>query len=126
MSALILDTDPGVDDAMAIAFACAHPQIDLLALTTVFGNVSVGQATRNALTLLEQFDHSEIAVATGAAQPLIQDPLPFPEFVHGSDGLGNIHLPDLWVLQSNCLLQNLLFSNAPQGRVISRSWLSVR
>ena len=94
MSALILDTDPGVDDAMAIAFACAHPQIDLLALTTVFGNVSVGQATRNALTLLEQFDHSEIAVATGAAQPLIQDPLPFPEFVHGSDGLGNIHLPD--------------------------------
>ena len=94
MYSLILDTDPGVDDAMAIAFACAHPEIDLLGLTTVFGNVSVNQATRNALSLLEQFDHSDIPVATGATSPLFQDPLPFPEFVHGSDGLGNINLPD--------------------------------
>ncbi len=93
MTALILDTDPGVDDAMAIAMACAHPELDLLGLTTVFGNVPVEQATVNTLSLLEQFGHPEVPVIPGAAQPLVNDPLPFPEFVHGKDGLGNIALP---------------------------------
>lgn len=93
MKALILDTDPGVDDAMAIAMACAHPELELLGLTTVFGNVRVEQATANALSLLEQFGHSTIPVAAGAAKPLLNAPLPFPDFVHGTDGLGNINLP---------------------------------
>lgn len=97
MSAVILDTDPGVDDAMAIAFALKHPDIELLALTTVFGNVSVEQATINALSLLEQFDvgaqEQDIPVVKGAAVPVSQEPLPHPDFVHGSDGMGNIDLP---------------------------------
>ena len=50
---VIIDTDPGVDDAMAILLACAHPEIDLLGLTSVFGNVTTDIATRNALALIE-------------------------------------------------------------------------
>ena len=51
---LIIDTDPGIDDAMAIHYAFAHPGLDVLGLTTIFGNVFVPQATRNALLLSEQ------------------------------------------------------------------------
>jgi len=94
MQRVIIDTDPGVDDAMAIAFACADPEIDLVGLTTVFGNVSVKRATQNALSVLEQFNHPDIPVAEGAAVPLVQEPLPHPDFVHGADGMGNIGLPD--------------------------------
>ena len=50
---IIIDTDPGVDDAMAILFACAHPGLDLVGLTSIFGNVTVDVATRNALVLAE-------------------------------------------------------------------------
>ncbi len=53
MTKLIIDTDPGVDDAMAILYAAAHPALDLIGLTTVFGNVPVATATRNALFLAE-------------------------------------------------------------------------
>ena len=93
MQALIIDTDPGVDDAMAIAFALAHPDLELLALTTVFGNVSVEQATQNALSILDYLGAEHIPVAAGAAIPIEQKPLPHPDFVHGADGLGNINLP---------------------------------
>ena len=50
---IIIDTDPGIDDAMAIHLAFAHPEIDVIGLTTVFGNVHVPVATRNALALVE-------------------------------------------------------------------------
>jgi len=85
---VIIDTDPGVDDAMAIAYALAHPDIDLLALTTVFGNTSCEFATRNAQYLLECFGAKQVDVAQGCSSPSVQDPWPFPDFVHGSDGLG--------------------------------------
>lgn len=92
--AIIIDTDPGVDDAMAIALALAHPDIELLGLTTVFGNVSVSQGTHNALLLLEHFgvEPGAIPVAEGAAVPLVQAPQPHADFVHGADGLGNTNL----------------------------------
>ena len=88
---IILDTDPGIDDAMAIFFAMSSPKIDLLGLTTTFGNVSVDMATDNALRLVEMMD-KEIPVAKGVAQPLVQEPAPFPDFVHGKDGFGNLNL----------------------------------
>ena len=53
---LIIDTDPGIDDAMAIFYAAAAPDIELLGLTTIFGNVTTKMATRNALRLLEAAD----------------------------------------------------------------------
>jgi len=94
MLPLILDTDPGIDDAMAIAYACAHPELELLGLTTVFGNVPVKLATHNALAVLENFSKGDIPVAQGASLPLVQKPLPHPYFVHGDDGMGNIDLAD--------------------------------
>ena len=90
---MIIDTDPGVDDAMAIAYAIARPDVDLIALTTVFGNTSAELATRNALWLLERFGAPEVAVARGASVPLVAEPRPHADFVHGADGLGGTH-PD--------------------------------
>lgn len=89
MQKIILDTDPGVDDAMAIAYALTHPEIDLVALTTVFGNINIDFSTRNAQYILDQFGAKDVAVAKGAAIPGVQSPLPHAEFVHGADGLGN-------------------------------------
>lgn len=89
MHKIILDTDPGVDDAMAIAYALTHPKIDLLALTTVFGNINIDFATRNAQYILDALGATTVAVAKGAAIPSVQSPLPHADFVHGADGLGN-------------------------------------
>jgi len=89
---IILDTDPGVDDAMAIFFAMLSSKLDLLGLTTTFGNVSVEMATDNALRLVEMMG-LDTPVATGVAVPLVQDAAPYPDFVHGKDGFGNVNLP---------------------------------
>ena len=86
---LIIDTDPGVDDAMAILFACAHPQLDLLGLTSIFGNVTVDVATRNALVLSE-LAKSNVPVAHGAGGPLEQTPRPVASEVHGAEGFGHV------------------------------------
>ncbi|RBP52855.1 nucleoside hydrolase [Arenicella xantha] len=94
MPKIILDTDPGIDDAQAIAFAIAHPDIELLALTTVFGNASVALTTRNALSILSVFGRPDIPVSAGAEVPLEMAPFPAPDFVHGADGIGNIDLPE--------------------------------
>ena len=92
MHKVILDTDPGIDDAQAIAFAIAHPEIELLGLTTVFGNAAIDITTRNALTVLEHFNRPGIPVAKGADGPLEIDRYPAPDFVHGHDGMGNLNL----------------------------------
>ena len=90
---IIIDTDPGVDDAMAIFFALASPELDVMGLTTIFGNVDTALATTNALRLLEIAGRDEIPVAKGAADPLT-GPFAGPaSFVHGEDGQGNIFLP---------------------------------
>jgi len=89
---VIIDTDPGIDDAMAILYAVADPAIELVGLTTVFGNVPGATATRNALALLD-LAGSGAPVADGAAVPLVQAPQDHPDFVHGTDGLGGIPLP---------------------------------
>jgi inosine-uridine nucleoside N-ribohydrolase len=86
---VIFDTDPGVDDAMALYFALAHPNIELLGITTVFGNVTVRQATANAL-YLTRIAGRDIPVAQGAPAPLAKQPAMPPAFIHGADGLGNL------------------------------------
>ncbi len=88
---IIIDTDPGIDDAMAILFAHLSPSIDLIGLTTVYGNVSVEQATANALFLVEKMG-VRIPVAQGEFQPMAKKRLDFPEFVHGKNGFGDIEL----------------------------------
>ncbi len=91
MQKIILDTDPGVDDTMAIAYALAHPDIELLALTTVFGNINIDFATRNAQYVLDVMGADSVAVARGASLPSVQSPLPHADFVHGADGLGDVY-----------------------------------
>lgn len=86
---LVFDTDPGVDDALALYFALAHPDIELPGITTTFGNVTVDQASANAL-LLCQLAGRRIPVAQGASHPLMQAMHPPPASIHGADGLGNL------------------------------------
>ncbi len=86
---LVIDTDPGIDDAMAILYAAAHPDIELIGLTTVFGNVPVTTATRNALWLVEMTNRP-VPVAKGARRPLVRPLPPHPDFVHGAEGLGDV------------------------------------
>lgn len=90
---LIIDTDPGIDDAMAILFALSSSELNLLGITTVFGNVNVNLTTQNALRILEIARRRDIPVAKGAEHPLtgvFKEP---SDYVHGEDGLGNTHLP---------------------------------
>ena len=86
---LIIDTDPGVDDALAIALAHALPQIDLLGLTTVFGNTFVHQSSRNALYILDLLG-ANAPVAEGAALPWGATDYTPSANVHGPEGLGDI------------------------------------
>ncbi|STT83945.1 inosine-uridine preferring nucleoside hydrolase [Klebsiella pneumoniae] len=68
---IILDTDPGIDDAAAIAAALFAPELDLQLMTTVAGNVSVEKTTRNALQLLH-FWNADVPLAQGASMPLVR------------------------------------------------------
>ncbi|MEP2715476.1 nucleoside hydrolase [Pseudophaeobacter sp.] len=89
MIKLIIDTDPGIDDAMAIFYAAAAPEIDLLGLSTIFGNVTTKIATRNALRLLEAVD-LDLPVAQGAEIPLTLPPFAPSAQVHGKEGFGDV------------------------------------
>lgn len=90
---VIIDTDPGIDDALAILLAINHPEIELLGLTTVFGNLATEGSTQNALDLLQHFEHDHVPVAKGADQPLVKRVDSFADFVHGANGLGNVEIP---------------------------------
>ena len=89
---LVIDTDPGVDDAMAITFAALHPDIELLGLTTVFGNVTASQGTHNALYLSERLG-LDIPVAEGANVPRVLPPFEPSAHVHGPEGFGDLKVP---------------------------------
>lgn len=89
---IILDTDPGIDDAMALYCALRSPEVEVVALTTVFGNGGVDLTTTNALRLLEIAGRTDIPVARGAAGPLTGVYRGGAEVVHGRDGQGDIFL----------------------------------
>jgi purine nucleosidase len=89
---IILDTDPGIDDALAILLALAEPQVELEAITVTFGNCSVDRGIQNALSILELAQATHIPVAKGADRPLVQPLLLAPE-THGNTGLGYAQLP---------------------------------
>lgn len=90
---IIIDTDPGIDDAMAILMAFESPELDILGLTTIFGNVTTEDATRNALFLCEIAGCSYVPVAEGSPEPLKRGKPRVADFVHGLNGLGNIPIP---------------------------------
>ena len=90
---LVIDTDPGIDDALAILLALASPEVDLRLVTTVHGNVELAQTTENALRVLHLAGRSDVPVAAGARESLVH---PQPEragHVHGAAGLGGVLLP---------------------------------
>ncbi len=93
MRRVLLDCDPGIDDALAILLALASPEITLEAITTVAGNSTIENETRNALALLTLCGRTDIPVAAGCARPLIQ-PLQQAADTHGADGLGYAVLPE--------------------------------
>lgn len=89
---ILLDTDPGIDDSLAILLALASPELQLEAVTVTGGNCTLAQGVVNALSVLELAGASHVPVAAGIAAPLIQPSLTAPE-THGDTGLGYARLP---------------------------------
>jgi pyrimidine-specific ribonucleoside hydrolase len=89
---VIIDTDPGIDDAIAIALACASPEIDLLGITTVGGNTGIENTTGNALKLLHLFGRDDVPVGAGAARALVFEADLGDPTIHGQGGLGGVEL----------------------------------
>jgi inosine-uridine nucleoside N-ribohydrolase len=90
---IIIDCDPGHDDAIALLLALASPEVELLGVTTVAGNATLDKTTRNALVTLELAGRSDVPVAAGSEQPL-RRPLVTAEHVHGTTGLDGPHISD--------------------------------
>jgi purine nucleosidase len=91
MIRLLIDTDTASDDAVALVLALTYPQTEIVAITTVSGNVPLNLATQNALYTLE-LCNSSVPVYAGADRPLLR-PLITAQHVHGQDGMGDIGLP---------------------------------
>jgi purine nucleosidase len=90
---LIIDCDPGVDDAIALLMALASPSLELIAITTVAGNVPVETTCSNARRICELARCLHTPIYAGCPRPLVRSPI-FAAEVHGEDGLGGVALPD--------------------------------
>jgi purine nucleosidase len=89
---IIIDCDPGIDDALALAFAAGHPDLDLRGITTVAGNVGLDKTTANALRVRDFVDMPDVPVIAGCPRPLLRPPLHARD-VHGDSGLGAASIP---------------------------------
>ncbi|MFC5999824.1 nucleoside hydrolase [Quadrisphaera sp. GCM10027208] len=89
---IVIDCDPGHDDAVALLLAAGSPEVDLLAVTTCFGNCAVEDATRNAVQVLTLAGVTDVPVAQGAAAPLAGQPA-LGNYVHGASGLDGPPMP---------------------------------
>ena len=92
MRKIVIDTDPGQDDAVALLLALASPELDVLGITTVAGNVPLALTQRNARIVCELAGRSDMPVFAGATHPMVR-PLVTAEYVHGKTGLNG---PELW------------------------------
>lgn len=90
---IVLDVDTGIDDACALLLAAGHPGLDLRAVTCVGGNASLPAVVRNTLTVLDAAGAHDVPVGVGAARPLLERPVD-ARHVHGSDGMGDLGLPE--------------------------------
>ncbi|MFL4992179.1 MAG: nucleoside hydrolase [Microvirga sp.] len=90
---IVIDTDPGIDDAIGILLALASAEFAIAGMTTVAGNIGIETTTRNAGRLLAFASREDIPVFAGAATPLSR-PGPEPLNLHGKDGIGGVALPD--------------------------------
>ena len=95
MHKVIFDTDPGIDDAMALLFLHKHPEVDLIGVTTVFGNAPIELTTRNALFLKDEWGiAAPVAQGAGVTFDPARPEGHWPTFIHGENGLGDIPLPE--------------------------------
>ena len=115
---LILDTDPGIDDALAFILLKAMPEISLQAITVTHGNTSVEKCTTNALKLVELLGMTDVPVAMGATEPLVKT-LSVAEETHGDTGLGHAVLPNPTTSISKSNAANLIIDivNANPGEI---------
>ena len=90
---LILDVDTGIDDALAIAYALASPELDLIGVTCTYGNVEVDQAVRNSLAILELFGRTDVPVYAGPQREDFEV-MEISQFIHGVNGIGEAELYD--------------------------------
>ena len=91
---LIVDTDGGIDDAAALWWCITHPSLEVVGVTTVWGNVGARLATDNVLRILEAAGLGDVPVALGEQGPIGAAPqLGSASWIHGDDGLGNTHRP---------------------------------
>ena len=93
MTRVILDCDPGHDDAVAILLALGNPAIDLVALTTVAGNQTLARTTENARRVLALAGRTDVLVADGADRPLVRELVVAPD-IHGASGIDGAELPE--------------------------------
>ena len=94
MKRVIIDTDPGIDDAAALFLALASPELSVEAITTVYGNGPVEISTQNTLRILNAAGRLGIPVYQGVARPLLREPTPgWASQVHGADAMGNTNFP---------------------------------
>ena len=115
---LLLDCDPGLDDALALLLAHGDANIELVAVTTVGGNVGVDKTTKNALELREYLGFETVPVAAGAAEPLVGE-VQSAEHVHGEAGLGDVILPGATLPASETDAVDLIIETlqASQGEI---------
>lgn len=93
---MILDLDTGIDDAMALAYAVGCPDIELIGVTGIYGNVSLKTSVQNSLDLLGMLNHDEVPVFEGVAQAQnekkVYEASEVGKFIHGNNGLGNVEI----------------------------------
>ena len=97
---IILDCDPGYDDAAAILLAAGNPNVNILAITVVAGNQSIAKVTRNALAIAQVAGLHDVPIAAGATRPLMIEPEVAAE-IHGETGLDDATLPEEIVLKTD-------------------------
>ena len=118
MTKVLIDTDPGIDDAVALLFAIRSGRLDIKAITTVSGNLPADRCSINARRVLELVGRPTIPVARGPLAPLVR-PFPADPFSHGSDGLADLGLPDSSLPEQSCFAADLIVDvvNAHRGDI---------
>ena len=91
---IIIDCDPGYDDAVALLLAAGHPDIEVLGITTVAGNQTLEKVTRNALRIAKLVHLDQVPVAAGAERPLLREKIVPAAYIHGESGLDGTTLPE--------------------------------
>lgn len=116
---VVIDTDPGIDDALALALAARSPELDIVAVTTTYGNTTLARATRNARAVLALAGHADLPVSPGADRPL-RGRAPAPSERHGAGGAGYAEVtePPRPVTPDADALFRALASHPPGGGLV--------